>query len=303
MTVDQQHTIDKEPIHPPVNPGKDLRAGREQRGLSVADAAASLRLPVKTLEHIEAGRFEALPGNTFSRGYVRSYARLLGLDANRLVVQFDQFVGAEEREGKVGAIDTLNKPVRRGLHFTRLGSLLVVLAVIASGVLWWHESRMAQPVLERVDQVVQSIEEVEVDASPMPLVIQGEVALPLTSVADNEPDSLPEPTAEAAPAETEPESAVVTETQAQAPVPATTSSDGLSMQFSASCWVEITAADGRVLHSALMQPGQQLQMPASGPVEVLVGAIESVSRFHYQGQPVTIPSSNRSGVVRLRLGQ
>ena len=59
------------------NPGETLREAREARGLSIAEVALELKISRQAVEHIEAGRFDRLPGDTFTRGYIRSYARLM----------------------------------------------------------------------------------------------------------------------------------------------------------------------------------------------------------------------------------
>ena len=65
--------------------GQELAAAREARGLALADVAQSLKFAPRQLEALEQERFDALPGATFARGMVRSYARLLKLDPEPLV--------------------------------------------------------------------------------------------------------------------------------------------------------------------------------------------------------------------------
>ncbi|HYL88646.1 MAG TPA: helix-turn-helix transcriptional regulator, partial [Burkholderiales bacterium] len=57
--------------------GGTLKAAREERGLSIAEVAQSLKFAPRQLEALEQERFDLLPGGTFVRGMVRSYARLL----------------------------------------------------------------------------------------------------------------------------------------------------------------------------------------------------------------------------------
>lgn len=63
-----------------VNPGETLRQARESNGWSLAEVALKLNLTVTSLSNLESGAFDKLPGHTFARGYIRAYAKLLGMD-------------------------------------------------------------------------------------------------------------------------------------------------------------------------------------------------------------------------------
>ena len=57
-----------------------LRAGRAQRGLSLEQVAKITKIQVRILERLEAGKLDGLPAEVFVRGFVRSFARCVGLD-------------------------------------------------------------------------------------------------------------------------------------------------------------------------------------------------------------------------------
>src|SRR3989440_13050798 len=65
--------------------GAELKNAREARGLSVSEVAQQLKFAPRQLEALEQERFDLLPGGTFARGMVRSYARLLKLPAEPLL--------------------------------------------------------------------------------------------------------------------------------------------------------------------------------------------------------------------------
>ncbi len=69
----------------PFSVGKTLREAREQKGLSVNDVANRIKFAPRQIESLEADDFVRLPEAAFVRGFVRSYARLLGLDAAPLL--------------------------------------------------------------------------------------------------------------------------------------------------------------------------------------------------------------------------
>ncbi len=60
--------------------GARLKAGRERLGMSIADLAAKTRVPTRHLESIERSEFDSLPGQTYTLGFARSYARAIELD-------------------------------------------------------------------------------------------------------------------------------------------------------------------------------------------------------------------------------
>ncbi|HXH07271.1 MAG TPA: helix-turn-helix transcriptional regulator, partial [Vicinamibacterales bacterium] len=62
-----------------------LRQAREQAGLSLADLSARTKIRVSHLDAIERGAFDRLPGGIFTRGYLRAYAREVGLDPEAVV--------------------------------------------------------------------------------------------------------------------------------------------------------------------------------------------------------------------------
>ena len=73
------------------NPGETLREARAERKMSQLDIAQNLKISVAAVDGIENGLYDRLPGDTFARGYIRSYARMVGLDPNRLALEFARY--------------------------------------------------------------------------------------------------------------------------------------------------------------------------------------------------------------------
>lgn len=100
-----------------VNPGETLRQARESNGWSLAEVALKLNLTVNSLTNLEAGAFDKLPGHTFARGYIRAYAKLLGMDQTALVQQFDQSTGTDSQGSNVHSLGRIEEPVRVSIPF------------------------------------------------------------------------------------------------------------------------------------------------------------------------------------------
>jgi cytoskeleton protein RodZ len=144
-----------------VNPGETLRQARESNGWSLAEVALKLNLTVTSLSNLEAGAFDKLPGHTFARGYIRAYAKLLGMDQTVLVQQFDQSTGTDSQGSNVHALGRIEEPVRVSHTILRIVSLLLLIAVIGGGFVWWQD----QTSLRTKDLTSLAPEHVEVEGA------------------------------------------------------------------------------------------------------------------------------------------
>lgn len=120
--------------------GEQLRIAREAQNLSLQDVAQRTRIPVRHLALIEDGSYAGLPAPTYSAGFVKSYARLLGLDAQALSEQFRAEINRETvrpyRPEPYEPADPRRTPP------IGLAALALVLAlVIGLGVLYWRGSQ------------------------------------------------------------------------------------------------------------------------------------------------------------------
>ena len=112
----------------PVTPiGERLKRAREAKNLTLDDVAGQTRVPIRHLQHIENGEWEALPAMTYSVGFVRSYANAVGLNGASL--------GSELREqlGGTSARPTTAAPFYEPADPARVPprSLAIIAAVIA----------------------------------------------------------------------------------------------------------------------------------------------------------------------------
>ncbi|MDR0277273.1 MAG: DUF4115 domain-containing protein [Paucimonas sp.] len=121
------------------NPGETLRQARESRGWDQGEVARKLNLTVSSLKNLEDGAFDKLPGHTFARGYIRAYAKLLGMDQAALVQSFDGYTGTHAQGSDVHALGRIEEPVRLSHNILRIVSLLLLVVVIGGGFVWWKD--------------------------------------------------------------------------------------------------------------------------------------------------------------------
>lgn len=109
--------------------GTYLRREREQRGIALEEIADTTRIPMKTLEAMETGRFEALPGETFVKGFLRSYAQAVGMKPEDVLSRYGMEMRARDVQPVPVRLSTL--PPHRGRRFG-LAIALVVFAILAT---------------------------------------------------------------------------------------------------------------------------------------------------------------------------
>ncbi|WP_422417171.1 RodZ domain-containing protein [Pseudomonas sp. GZD-222] len=143
------------------NPGETLRQARESRDWSQAEVAHKLNLTVSSLNNLETGAFDKLPGHTFARGYIRAYAKLLDMDQAALVQAFDQCTGTHAQGSEVHALGRIEEPVRLSHNILRVVSLLLLVVVIGGGFFWWQD----QSSQRSKDLVNMALEHVEVESA------------------------------------------------------------------------------------------------------------------------------------------
>lgn len=144
-----------------VNPGETLRQARESNGWSLAEVALKLNLTSTSLANLEAGAFDKLPGHTFARGYIRAYAKLLGIDQAVLVQEFDQFTGTDAQGSNVHGLGRIEEPTRVSHTILRIVSLLLLIAVVGGGFVWWQD----QTSQRNKDLTSNAMEHVEVESA------------------------------------------------------------------------------------------------------------------------------------------
>ena len=109
--------------------GTFLRREREDRGLSLDEIADVTRIPSQSLALLEEGRFESLPGDPFVRGFLRAYARALGVKTDDVLARYS--IEVRLREVLPLPPRMLDDSDARGRRFG-LAIALVVFAVLAT---------------------------------------------------------------------------------------------------------------------------------------------------------------------------
>jgi cytoskeleton protein RodZ len=268
------------PVSAAAGIGRSLRQAREARGLTLGDAAHALKLTQRQVEALEAEQFEHLPGTAFARGFLRNYARLLQLEPEPLIADFDAlYAGAAVELRPIsnaqGALPAGGARGPSALPAALAAAALLGLVVAGWYFDWFHQPKALVPTDSTAPVAVLPPLEAAAPATA-PAGPGAEVAAPGATV------SLPPPTVEGVPA-----------------APA----DGLerlTFSFDQEAWVEVRDASEEIIFSRISKAGSVQEVQGRGPFALVVGNARNVKLSH-NGKPVDLTPHIQASVARLTL--
>jgi cytoskeleton protein RodZ len=274
--------------------GQVLRAAREAQGLTLDDVAARLRLMHRQIEAMEADAFSSLGQMVFARGFVRNYARLLGLAPETLLARME---GAPAEAAAVRqAVVSHRHSWLASPWFVLLVLGLVLLLVVPVGLYWWLNGevddspspaaaqRMARPAAESPPST---------RAVPLPAATPAPVVQPLAqpqppAASDVETRETGEAGAPAAPENATPVTF--------APVAGAV----LHLAFAADAWARIKDANGRLILDKRSPAGSQVDVRGMPPFELEIGNAAQ-ARLTYNGRAIDLLPFVDATVARFTL--
>jgi cytoskeletal protein RodZ len=127
--------------------GDELKRERELRDISVREIADATNIPARFLEALEQNNFKILPGGAYNRGFVRSYARHIGINVEDMVNAYHQ--EAEKQEAVAQSQGKRMAPPTSGQGSGGTAGLVAGIAVIAAAagfamIYYWAGTAMHQ---------------------------------------------------------------------------------------------------------------------------------------------------------------
>jgi cytoskeleton protein RodZ len=298
MSEPTEDSVEESTPSPSGSLGAMLRDAREARGLTQREAADSLNLSAHFLEALEAERFEKLPAPTFVRGYLRSYARMLGLTEEDVISRYYAIAGEDRSDPYFAARrDTHERPVEivheyTGQVLAAVFALVVLVILIALWAVWPEEEPEVKGVVEAPEIEVAR----EVEPLRRELPIEGIQARETVAASPE----LGYPVSEPFVPEAEPQ-VTITRRGADIAVDAG-GEDTLLFMFSEDCWTEVRDGEDRQIYGDLNRGGQTLELKGKAPFAILVGYSPGVT-LRFNGQAVALGPHTRANVATLVLGQ
>ncbi len=277
--IEQEHVL---PLAP--RAGADLRAARERVGWTLPDIATALRIRTQYLEALEAGHIDALPGNAYALGFLRSYAGMLGLDPNEVARRFKAEAAAVNEKTRLA----FPVPVpERGVPAGAVVLLGVLLAVGAYAG-WYRLSGEGRLPAETSTQIPVRL------ASLADQAVRSQAARPVQVAAPAEPRPVEQPEAPPVPAISPSSAAAAPVTPLPVPIVQSDQSRIL-LRATADAWVQVRDRAGPVLLIRTLHAGETWEVPAKPNLLLTTG---NAGGTDLVVDGVTTPSLGGSGAVR-----
>ncbi|MGH8583837.1 MAG: helix-turn-helix domain-containing protein [Gammaproteobacteria bacterium] len=284
----------------PLTLGEQLCQARAARGLSHADVAALLRLPLAVVAALEQGRYHEVPP-AFVRGYLRAYAKAVGIDAGRLLEQ-EGLVCAEPPPLVPCSPRRAQPGYTAATRYARAVGLLVVAALAVLFVASWQRMGRGGPPVDLANAIRSysaTVRREAVTPAPPDRAVSGLGDTdPVVPPADASAHELSSGGGEAAAGADRARS--VTQT-APARIERPRTAASLVLQLNGDSWTEVTDAQGEQLYSAMASEGQTISLDGPEPFQVVLGNAPGVSVF-YKGQPLDVSRWQRGRVARFKIG-
>jgi cytoskeleton protein RodZ len=264
---------------PPVSYGARLAWARQRAGLTVTDIAARLRLHPNQVRAIEQENLSALPELAYVRGFVRSYARVVQVDAEPLLADLNSRLAASGSSVVDGMATESDSPVRaaaREQNSKRWVIGLAIVALIALGVIGWYANERAKA---------------PAPAAPAASV-QPDARVATAPPATAAPAPVPAPAAEVEALLIEPVSTAASEPAAPAAL--------LRLRFAGPSWLHVVDGSGKAVLSGVQPTGSEHDLQGPLPLAVTIGDAGKAT-VEIRGERFDLTPVTRSNVARFKV--
>lgn len=299
QSKDTAQTESEQPSDAEVGLGQLLCNQREILGLSVQEVANRLHLTMHYVRAIESDAHEKLPSDVFVRGYLRTYAKLLGLDSGVIVDMYNDY--AKQRQS--AELEGHTRRRRRRRRNKNMPWIIISgIAFIAMAILLWYFSTGSEGAARTGSAAALDVTDIDELAStrtvtlPVPSALTPAAPSNATLAASLEPvaDAVEAQAATANPTEGSASERVITVD--------TGGADSVQIRFTGASMVQIDDASDAQLYRDMRVAGDVLRINGTAPFNILLGDA-SKSELSFNGTQVDFSSSIRiDNSARLTIG-
>ena len=281
--------------------GADLKRERELRGISLQEISKVTKISIRLLDAIEMDRYDILPEGIFRKSFIKSYARYLGMNEDKILQEYllaTQAASPPTGEERLGG---RNSSLRLSDYVQWLIPALLVILVV--GVIWWllaGSGRQGQVrTVESVAKPPSASSPAQGQTSPMSSPFPSNLPAsnadsPVTNSSGSQLKVLGElaKKPESPPAETQPQPSI---TPAAAPTGSLPGELTLDIYADKECWISVLSGDSRV-YAGLLAPEETKHFSLLKPLKLTLGNAGGV-KLSVNGRPFT--SVGKPGEVQV----
>lgn len=263
--------------------GEKLKREREMRAITLEEIAEATKIGTRSLRALEEEHFDQLPGGIFNKGFVRAYAKFLGIDEEQAVADYmtaTNEVGtststqmaalAEQVEQHRAAKEASESKSGNTAAMVVAILVIVIVAGIGFGGYKMWQARKQQREAAAAEHKTKSVPPPVAIQQPTPAPNTPATATDTTSTTPTNPtDSTT--TSATAPASTAAATPVTTTPAATKPSPAPEFPITVTLKAVKPSWIQVNA-DGKVVYSQTMGPNdQQLTLHGKDKMQLTLG--------------------------------
>ncbi|MGN5137201.1 cytoskeleton protein RodZ [Aeromonas sp. 164P] len=320
MTTEQQHDFQDD--SQAAGPGQLLRNAREQLGWTREQVASRIHLRLTLIAAIESDTYDKHTSHTFIRGYLRTYAKLVGIPEETILAAYDK-LGLTPPDNI--DMQSFSRRSRQQASDSRLKVVtwLVILVLIALSVAWWWQNTARRSAGDDALAATEMSTTTAPTADTATVVLANDatapvqdvsaaaatIVAPTAAVSDAAATQAP---ASAAVALTDASGAVstvadvaasgATATESEETVVDPATAPQLKMSFTADCWLDVKDANGKTLFSGLKKANDELVLEGAEPLKFIIGAPMAV-KLDYKGKSLDMSRYNNGRTARFSLPQ
>lgn len=324
---------DKE--EPVAGPGKLLQSAREEKNLRLEDVAYEIRLTPAQVMALEENDYSKMPEETYVRGYLRNYARLVGIPENDILMAFARHIrSSSSSEVKPQPVAPVGEgDINKGSNGFRILAAAIFFSVILISAVWVFEPYDRDkdtPVVAEVTPAMTAREESKSTVPVGPSTLKLDQADEKTSISEAittpaiEPETLEDDgsdrtadTASMQDTDSALETPQATEQVAEpdpalAPATATDSTDAdtadvadaeaLLISYSKDSWTDVRDADGKKLVYRTVKAGENIALSGPLPLSLFFGFAQGV-KVTFNGEKIDVESHTRGVFARFTVGE
>lgn len=291
-------------------PGLLLQQARIKKDLSLKDISTRLRLGKDIIDALENDNYDKLPAPIFVRGYIKSYAAIVSIDASQIIAQYNKVVGEVDTSISLGTAH-VTSPSMTAIKDRKKKWIPVIsagLLILIGLIIWMFVDTDAPSQAQQSDHSAE-LQTATATLTPIikyemknELIEQQARSQPLSNTDTVKPLVEPEIEKELEVAPTLTADLVDTGVDEAKQKTIKSELDQLVLIFNGDSWVDVSDATGKRLIYTMLKSGQQRSVSGQPPFKLNLGNAPKINLTR-NGETVDLTPYTRGKIAKFRLGK